>query len=173
MLTAHSVIPARDIARSASAGTITLDRESRYRRRIALTTDQGRAFLLDLPEPTYLNDGDALDLSDGSLVIVRAAAEDLMEVHAPDPLAFARIAWHLGNRHTPAEITPAAIYIRPDHVLAAMLEGLGAHVHRVMRPFDPEGGAYGHKGALAQGHHHGHGHDHGHHHGDGHGYSHD
>jgi urease accessory protein len=89
-----------------------------------------------------------------------------MEIHATDALALARIAWHLGNRHTPAQITASAILIQPDHVLAEMVEGLGAHVHRVKRPFEPEGGAYGGHGPLHSGHHHHHHHgDHDHHHG--------
>ena len=150
--------------------TITLDRASRYRRRLALTSDSGREFLLDLPEATYLAHGDALVLDDGSLIKVLAAPEPLLEVHAHDPLELARIAWHIGNRHTPAEIVPGAIYIQPDHVLEDMVIGLGAHVHKVMRPFEPEGGAYGGKGPLQKGHHH-HGHDH--HHDHAHGHSHD
>jgi urease accessory protein len=146
-----------------AADTITLDRQSRYRRRIVMTTDGGRDFLLDLPEATYLADGDTLRLDSGELIRVRAAAEPLLEVHAPDATSLARIAWHIGNRHTPAEVTAHAIYIQPDHVLEEMVIGLGAHVHHVTRPFEPEGGAYGHKGGLEHGHHHGHGHSHGHH----------
>jgi urease accessory protein len=132
-----------------------------------MESDRGHKFLLDLAEATYLEHGDALELSNGALVKVQAAAEDLLEIHAHDALALARIAWHIGNRHTPAEITEHAIYIKPDHVLAEMVEGLGAHVHQVNRAFEPEGGAYGSKGPLQKGHHHGdhdndHSHDHDH-----------
>ena len=141
--------------------SVTLDREGRYRRRISLTSDQGRKFLLDLAEATYLAPGDALAVDDGSLIAVKAAAEDLLEVRAQSPFELLRLAWHLGNRHTPAEITPDVIYIQYDHVLADMLAGLGAKVNRVNRPFEPEGGAYGGNGALSHGHHHG---DNGHHH---------
>ena len=156
-----------------AADTITLDRASRYRRRVALMADTGVEFLLDLPEATYLADGDVLVLDNGTFVMVKAAAEPLLEIHAHGALELARIAWHIGNRHTPCEITPSALYIQPDHVLADMVAGLGGHVHLVKRPFEPEGGAYGNKGALPQGHphqhdghgHHGHGHGHhGHHH---------
>ena len=111
-----------------SVDTITLDRASRYRRRLVMTTDRGHAFLLDLAEATYLASGDALQLSSGALVRIVAAAEPLLEIHAPDPAALARIAWHIGNRHTPAEVTAAAIYIQPDHVLEAMVLGLGVFV---------------------------------------------
>lgn len=173
MLRATSVIRRADLGTRIAIDTVTLDREARYRRRIAMKSDRGHEFLLDLAEATYLEGGDALALSNGDLVKVLAAPEDLLEIHAHDPLALARIAWHIGNRHTPAEITEHAIYIKPDHVLAEMVEGLGAHVHEVRRPFEPEGGAYGSKGPLQKGHHHGdhhhhgehgHTHDHGHHH---------
>ena len=160
MLLATSVLRRGEQAEAATLDTITLDRQSRHRRRILLKTDGGRELLLDLPEATYLADGDAL-VVEGGLVVVKAAPEPLLEIHAHDVLQLARIAWHLGNRHTPAEITPAAIYIQPDHVLAEMIEGLGGHVHQVTRPFEPEGGAYGRHGPLHKGHHHGHG-DHGH-----------
>lgn len=167
MLRASRVVRRAEMAGRIAIDTITLDRQARHRRRIALSTDRGHAFLLDLPEATYLADGDALEIEGRGLVKVVAAAEALLEIHAHDALALARIAWHIGNRHTPAEIADGAIYIQPDHVLEEMVVGLSAHVHHVMRPFDPEGGAYGGKGPLAKGHHH-HGadsHDHGHAHG--------
>jgi len=170
MLRATSVVRRTDLGQRITIDTVTLDREARYRRRIAMESDRGHKFLLDLAEATYLEHGDALELSNGALVKVQAAPEDLLEIHARDALALARIAWHIGNRHTPAEISEHAIYIKPDHVLAEMVEGLGAHIHQVSRPFEPEGGAYGSKGPLQKGHHHG---DHGHDHRHGHDHSHD
>lgn len=167
MLRASAVIRRADLAARLASDTITLDRQARYRRRIAMTTDRGQAFLLDLTEATYLASGDALELSNGALVSVVAAPEDLLEVHTPNSLELARIAWHLGNRHTPAEVTAQAIYIQPDHVLEEMVLRLGAHVHRVRRPFEPEGGAYGGNGPLHKGHHHGVSGHHHHHHGEG------
>jgi len=173
---ATSITRKQEVGSQSATDTITLDRASRYRRRVALTSDGGREFLLDLPDATYLAHGDALVLDDGSLITVLAAPEPLLEVHAHDALELARIAWHIGNRHTPAEITPGAIYIQPDHVLEDMVIGLGAHVHKVMRPFEPEGGAYGGKGPLQKGHHHhghrSHSHDHHHDHDHSHGHHH-
>jgi len=171
MLHATSIVRKAQLGPRAIADTITLDRQSRYRRRLVLKTDGGRELMLDLVEATYLADGDGLLLEGGGIVLVRAAAEDLMEIHAADAIALARIAWHLGNRHMPAQITVDAILIQPDHVLAEMVEGLGAHVHAVRRPFEPEGGAYGGHGPLHESHHHaGQGH---HHHHDAHPHSHD
>ena len=154
MLRASRFVRKSEAAPALAADTVTLDRAARYKRRIAMTSDGGTAFLLDLPEATYMADGDALVLDDGRLIAVRAAPEPLLEVHAQNAAELARIAWHIGNRHTPAEVTAGALYIQPDHVLEEMLIGLGAHVHHVMRPFEPEGGAYGGKGPLERGHHH-------------------
>jgi len=170
MKRATSVLPPSDLRASAASRSITLTREDRYRRRVTWRTDSDEAFLLDLAEATYLADGCGLVLEDGDVVRVRAAAEDLLEVTAASEVALARIAWHIGNRHTPAEITGGAIYIQPDHVLAEMVQGLGGKVARVSRPFEPEGGAYGGHGTLEARHHHGH--SHGHHPGRGHDHAH-
>lgn len=176
MLRATNVIRSGALNGRIALDTITLDRASRWRRRVALKTDKGHDILLDLVEATLLANGDALVLENGNCVKVVAAPEALMEVTAKTPLALARLAWHIGNRHTPAEITAGAIYIQPDHVLADMVRGLGGAVRDVSRPFDPEGGAYGHKGALIESHHHGgahtHSHSHSHSHGDGHSHGH-
>ena len=128
-----------------ASATVTLAYEHRHRRRLRLATDAGEPFLLDLAETRVLRDGDLLALDDGRLVRVRAAPEAVLEVTAPDQLALARVAWHLGNRHTPTQILPGRLRIRADHVLEHLLtDHLGASVTRVTAPFDPEGGAYGH-----------------------------
>ena len=164
MLRATSVILPPDARLDQAELAITLPREERYRRRVRWLTDCGRAFLLDLPETTYLPSGSGLVGEDGEIIAVRAASEELLKITTPDPLHLMRIAWHIGNRHTPAEITDAAIYILPDHVLAEMVMGLGGEVVTVSRPFEPEGGAYGGHGSLERGHHHHGPHDHSHEH---------
>ncbi|SMH58055.1 urease accessory protein UreE [Azospirillum agricola] len=155
-----------------AAGTVTLAFDDRHRRRMAMTDDAGVGFLLDLPRAVALDDGDGLELGDGGILRVVAAPEELMEVRVSGPAeAFARIAWHLGNRHLPVQIVGDTIRLRRDHVIADMLRGLGAEVRDVHLPFMPEGGAYGgqaHGGGHGHSHghdHHGHDHDHGHDHG--------
>jgi urease accessory protein len=152
----------------ATDDRVVLDHDSRHRRRIALRGEGGIEFLLDLPEATVLRDGDALILDDGRAIAVKAAPEPLAEIAAADPVALARIAWHVGNRHLPAAISAGRLLIRRDHVIEDMVRGLGASVRHVDEPFDPEGGAYGLSHAHAAGgdhdhHHDAHGHDdHGH-----------
>jgi len=123
---------------------VVLDAAERYRRRIALAAERGTRFLLDLAEATPLRDGDGLVLDDGAVVAVAARPEPLVEIAAADAAALARLAWHLGNRHTEVEIFGNRLRMRRDHVLEDMLAGLGAQVAAVEAPFEPERGAYEH-----------------------------
>lgn len=131
--------------------TVVLTYHDRHRRRMTMTGIGGLSFVLDLEKVTVLQDGDALILDDGRLVAVKAAPETLLEITCNEQEDLTRMAWHLGNRHLPAQIDASRILIRDDHVIAEMLRGLGALVLRVEAPFTPEGGAYGEGGS---GHHH-------------------
>jgi urease accessory protein len=122
---------------------VVLDSDERQRRRSVLTGKLGTIFLLDLPKATMLRDGDGLVLDDGSVVHVAGKPEALLEITATTLQALARLAWHLGNRHTDVQIVGDTLRIRRDHVLEAMLQGLGATVTPIEAPFDPERGAYG------------------------------
>ena len=126
----------------AAADTVVLDFDDRHRRRMAMTGTRGLEFLLDLENAMALRGGDALVLDDGRLVEVIAAPEPLIEIRGSDPHHLARLAWHLGNRHLPTQIMPKGLRIRRDHVIEAMVRGLGARVVEIEAPFDPEGGAY-------------------------------
>jgi urease accessory protein len=124
------------------ADTVVLDFDDRHRRRMAMTGTQGLAFLLDLENAIALRGGDALVLDDNRLIEVVAAPEPLAEIRGADPQHLARLAWHLGNRHLPTQIMGKGLRIRRDHVIEAMVKGLGARVIEIEAPFDPEGGAY-------------------------------
>jgi urease accessory protein len=161
---AAETVCAYEIARrgqwSGPAETITLSYDDRFLRRKRLTSDDGTVFRVDLPEVTNLEAGDALILTDGRKIAIAAADEALLQVTGP---GLTRLAWHIGNRHTPCQIAEDCLLIRHDHVLADMLAGLGATLAPVTAPFTPEGGAYGH--GRTMGHSHGpEDHDHGDHH---------
>ena len=155
---------------AVATDTVVLDYDHRHRRRMVMTGGGGLAFLLDLPDAVALRDGDGLLLDDGRIVAIKAAPEALAEVRGRDATHLLRLAWHIGNRHLPAEIRGDALLIRQDHVIEDMLAGLGATVAPVSAPFDPEGGAYGGDHGH-HGHHHGDGDD-DHHHGDDHDHPH-
>lgn len=136
------------------AGSLTLDFDSRHRRRIRLTADTGEDVLLDLPEAIAMADGDGLQLDDGRWLRVQAAGEDVVEVRHENQLA--RLAWHLGNRHLPTEIREDFLRIRPDHVIEDMLRSFGANLLRKRSTFQPEGGAYVHGHSHDEKEHHDH-----------------
>ncbi|WP_282022499.1 urease accessory protein UreE [Ruegeria faecimaris] len=125
--------------------------DARFFRRKKLTTTEGWSFVADFEQTVSLNDGDVLELGDGRLVKVTAAPENLLAVSGQD---LPRLAWHIGNRHTPCQIEATRLLIQDDPVIAHMLSHLGATVTQVTEPFTPEGGAYGHGRTHA--------HDHGH-----------
>jgi urease accessory protein len=130
--------PAEDARDSLTLGFL-----DRNRRRIRLTTDSGEPVLLDLPQGAALAEGDGVAFEDGGWLAVRAALEDMLEIETSDACHLARLAWHLGNRHLPIEVVSAdRLRIAYDHVIEAMLEGLGARCARRLAPFQPETGAY-------------------------------
>jgi urease accessory protein len=129
--------------RPAEAGTVTLAFDDRHRRRLVLRDDTGEPFTLDLPRAAALTEGDGLELEGGGFLRVRAAPERLLEVRPVSPVHAARLAWHLGNRHAPVQVLDdGRLRMRPDHVLEAMVRGLGATVTDATAPFHPEIGAY-------------------------------
>lgn len=152
---------------TGTADQVVLSYEERFLRRKVLTSASGTKFLVDLEKTTSLNQGDAFEMDNGSLVEIRAAREPLLEVTG-DHLV--RIAWHIGNRHTPCQIEENRLLIQRDHVIAEMLTFIDASIKDVTEPFTPEGGAYGHGRTHGHDHSHAHGPDgtpsHSHPHGD-------
>ncbi|MGH6861357.1 MAG: urease accessory protein UreE [Phyllobacterium sp.] len=129
---------------------IVLAHDERHLRRKVLTLAGGEQILVDLPEAVAFGHGDALILEDGRRAEIRAAQEELYAVLPRDRRHLSQLAWHLGNRHLPAQLEDDRILILRDQVIRAMLEGLGARVSEIVAPFQPLRGAY----------HGGHGHSH-------------
>lgn len=119
----------------------TLTYDNRFLRRKVLMTDAGKSLLVDLEQTMSLNHGDAFVLGDATLIEVIAAAEPLLAVRGAD---LVRLAWHIGNRHTPCQVETTRLVIQRNHVMQEMLAHLGAQVTHITEPFTPEGGAYGH-----------------------------
>lgn len=142
--------------RAGTAPGIAVDRavlphhERHFRRRL-IKLENGDDILVDLPAAIAFETGDMLICEDGRLIEIIAADEDLLEITAANRQALLELAWHLGNRHLPAQLDPERILIADDHVIRDMLHGLGANVTAIRAPFLPARGAY---------HAHDHSHDH-------------
>ncbi len=134
---------------SGADDKVTLDYDARFVRRKRIITESGASVMVDLAETTSLMPGDALRLTSGRLIEIAAAEEPVVLIKGPN---LARLAWHIGNRHTPCQVEPSHLLIRRDHVLEAMLTKLGAEIAFAILPFHPEGGAYGHGRTLGHDH---------------------
>lgn len=139
-------------AAAAPYATLTLPYELREKCRLRAVLGTGEEAAVFTVRGTVLRDGDLLVGEDRSKVVrVVAAREPTYKVTCADAHALLRCAFHLGNRHTQAQVGDGFLRIRADVVLKDMLAGLGATVVAEDAPFEPESGAYG--GG------HGHGHD--------------
>lgn len=128
---------------------VTLAHFERQKSRGLLRLDDGSEAALLLERGTGLQHGDRLLADDGVVVLVEAALESLSVVTGDSPLALARAAYHLGNRHIAVQIADRSLAYLHDHVLDDMLRELGFQVTFVSQRFEPEPGAYGHGHAHA------------------------
>jgi urease accessory protein len=123
---------------------VMMDSTARHLRRKLITLQHGDEVLVDFEKPVKFEDRDCLILEDGRLVQIIATDEVLLEVRARDAVHLTQLAWHIGNRHLEAQIEETRILIRRDHVIAQMLQQLGATTTPVCEVFTPEHGAYSH-----------------------------
>ncbi|MBU1060080.1 MAG: urease accessory protein UreE [Proteobacteria bacterium] len=134
-----------------AATTLTLPWSQRNKSRQRVRLDNGEEAGLFLERGIILRGGDCLTAEDGTIVRIVAATETVSTVQCQDPLQLARICYHLGNRHVDLEISKDRVRYPHDHVLDAMLQGMGLTATVEQAPFEPETGAYG----QGHGHHHG------------------
>lgn len=150
MLTLHTKLEHAE----KTDGELVLPYELREKSRLRAALASGEEVAVLTVRGTVLRDGDLLKGDDGRVIVVKAAAEATYRVECVSPQALLRCAFHLGNRHTQAQVGDGWLRIRKDTVLKDMLAGLGAQVTEEQAPFEPESGAYG------GGHHHHDGHHH-------------
>ena len=136
---ATSVLRAAERDGRSPVATLTLSYDERLIRRKRLTAGDV-SFVVDLASVTNVEPGDCFALPDGRLIEVAAAVEPVLVITGD----LARLAWHIGNRHTPCQIEADRLLIRQDHVLEDMVRRLGGTISRSFEAFRPEGGAYGH-----------------------------
>lgn len=127
--------------------------DQRQKSRMRVTLKSGIEAALMLARGTILRGGDFLRSGDGRVIRVVAANEPVFRVTAHSSQQLMRAVYHLANRHVPLQICDGWLLLEQDHVLKAMLLGLGMKVVEEFEPFEPEAGAYG------GGHHH-HEHEH-------------
>ena len=154
------VVAAAERGDRAVADTVLLDYVQRGAQTLSLAGVTGGPYDIDLPAPARLRTDDLLELDDGRLLEVVAAAEPLLEARAADLTELTRLAWQLGDRHVPVQILTNRLRVRREPALETLLAALGAKTTAIEAPFEPEGGAYASAHAYGHGHHDHHHHDH-------------
>ena len=128
--------------------------EQRKRGRLRATTTGGLDVGVFLERGKVLVTGDLLRARSGEIVRIKSAPEEVITAFCDDELTFARICYHLGNRHVPLQIGPRWVRFQPDHVLEDLVQRYGLRIEREQAPFEPEQGAYHEHGAHNAHHHH-------------------
>ncbi|HEY5715617.1 MAG TPA: urease accessory protein UreE [Psychromonas sp.] len=123
--------------------TITLDQDTRKKARIKGQTDQGKEIGIFVERGHPLLVGEILKTECGLLIEVKGKAEDVSTAVAQDWLAFSKVCYHLGNRHTSLQIGELWVRFKPDHVLEGLAEKYGLSINKTPAVFEPENGAYG------------------------------
>ena len=118
---------------------LVLPFEERQKSRLRARLESGEEVAILRPRGSVLRGGDVV-WSGGTKFEVVAAPEKLLHIESD---SLARVAYHLGNRHVLVQVGEGFLRIAEDHVLEAMLLGLGARVTHIEAPFEPEAGAYG------------------------------
>lgn len=147
--------------------SLILPYELRIRGRLKGVTKNGHDVGLFLDRGPVLHDGDLLLATTGEVIRIEAANEPVVTAYISGELPFARLCYHLGNRHTLLAIgkdDDEHFWIRmtPDHVLEELAILLGATLTHHDVPFDPESGAYANTRREQSHNHHHHEHQHEH-----------
>jgi urease accessory protein len=147
--------------------SITLDQDTRKKARIKGVTDKGNdiGIFMDRGHPLLV--GEVLKSECGKLIEVIGQEEPVSTVVATDWLAFSKVCYHLGNRHTSMQIGELWCRFKPDYVLEELAENYGMTIDKTPSIFEPENGAYGKKSSSKKHSHshssnHEHSHDHSH-----------
>lgn len=160
MKRAIAVLPAANGVGPKAIDTLLLDYAQRQMPQGMHTALRGTQIEMALAQPARLRTDDCLILDDDTLVEIVARPEPLYELRAGHLADLARIAWMLGDRHMPVDISERRLRVRRDPVIETLLTGTAVKITAIDAPFEPEGGAYAHA-AVPRDHDHAHcDHDH-------------
>jgi len=114
---------------------LVLTWEERSKTHQRVTTRAGREIGIRLPTGSQLLPGTILYVGDDFHVEVTAACEDVWLVQTPDVRTLLRVAYEIGNRHFPIDISDASVAVLYDHTLEELWRRLGIVAQRVRQPF--------------------------------------
>jgi len=123
--------------------SITLDQDTRKKARIKGKTDNGNEIGIFVERGRPLLIGEVLKTECNQLIEVKGLEEPVSTASSTDWHTFAKVCYHLGNRHTVLQVGELWVRYKPDHVLDELCESYGLVIDSSPAIFEPENGAYG------------------------------
>lgn len=125
--------------------SILLKHQDRYLRKKILLSRKKNKIFFNFTKAIYLKHNTYLMTKDKKVIKVLAKKEKIIEINIKNSKKRCEVAWHIGNRHMPAQVEANKINIIYDQVIFKMLKSLGYQVSIKNKIFDPIGGAYDHR----------------------------
>ncbi|MGL4191658.1 urease accessory protein UreE [Vibrio misgurnus] len=136
------VIGRSDHCHSAVLDKVVLPYALRQKGRFRAVSQSGLEVGVFLPRGALLKQGDYLHTECGQVLQVVAQQESVILAKSDDWQTFAKVCYHMGNRHVPMEIGDRWLRFQPDHVLQQMVSMMGLVCEPQLAEFNPEHGAY-------------------------------
>lgn len=124
---------------------IELDWDELNKRIIRKKTDKGTDVAISLEEKKPLKVGDVLYQDEGRQIVIRTKKEKVYVIYPASIVQMGKMAFELGNRHTPCLISEDEIVVRYDETLERLFEEVGVNYEQTERRFKQPFKYRGHK----------------------------
>lgn len=103
------------------------------------TTEKGREIGVALPTGVQIEPGQIMWIGPDWYLIMEAAREPLLAIHAADRQETIRIAFEIGNLHFPLATAGEKLLVPDDPAMSQLLDRIGASWERCCLAFQPIG----------------------------------
>ncbi|WP_138418301.1 urease accessory protein UreE [Aquibacillus sediminis] len=124
---------------------VELDWDELNKRILRKKTDKGTDVAIALEEKEPLKVGDVLYQDEGLQVVIRTKKEKVYVIYPKSIVQMGKMAFELGNRHTPCLISSEEIVVRYDETLERLFEEVGVSYEQTERRFKQPFKYRGHK----------------------------
>ncbi|WP_102348140.1 urease accessory protein UreE [Bacillus sp. Marseille-P3661] len=124
---------------------IELDWDELNKRILRKRTDKGTDIAVSLDKEGPLKVGDILYQDENVQIVVRTKKEKVYVIYPNSMVEMGKVAFELGNRHTPCLISVEEIVVRYDETLVRLFEEVGVKYEQTERRFKQPFKYRGHK----------------------------
>lgn len=115
---------------------IELDWEELSKRILRKNTNKGRDVAISLEGNSHLHVGDILYQDDKTIIAIRTKLEPAYIINPKSMTEMGKVAFELGNRHTPCLVTENEIIVRFDETLESIFIETGVTYEKAERRFE-------------------------------------